>query len=55
MRRLGRLAWEVLRELADERPYQRGLKAQGRRHSAEEWRRFTERRYEARFKQPKCC
>jgi hypothetical protein len=55
LRRLGKLAWALLRELADESAYQRRLEATGRPDSAEEWRRFTEERYQARSTQPKCC
>jgi hypothetical protein len=55
IRRLGKLAWALLRELADESAYQRRLEAYGRRHSPEEWRRFTEERYQAQSTRPKCC
>jgi hypothetical protein len=55
LRWLGKLAWALLRELADESAYQRCLEANGRRDSPEEWRRFTEERYQARFTRPKCC
>jgi hypothetical protein len=55
LRRMGKLAWALLRELADESAYQRRLRAQGRRDSPEEWRRFTEERYQARFTRSKCC
>ncbi len=33
----------LLRELSDENPYQRHLRAQGIQHSAEEWRKFSDR------------
>jgi hypothetical protein len=43
------------RELADEGTYQRRLKFHGRKASPEEWRRFSEERYRARFTRAKCC
>jgi hypothetical protein len=55
LRRLGRFALALLRELADESAYQRRLKLHGRKGSPEEWRRFSEERYRARFTRPKCC
>ena len=55
LRRLGRFALALLRELADEGAYQRRLKLHGRKGSREEWRRFSEERYRARFGRPKCC
>src|ERR1017187_9479566 len=42
-------------ELADEGTYQRRLKFHGRKASPEEWRRFSEERYRARFTRAKCC
>lgn len=45
----------ILRELADENAYRRHLAAHGRKHSGEEWRRFSEERLNARFTRPKCC
>ena len=55
MRRLGRLIWALLKELADESAYQRHLRSHGRAHSAEEWRRFSERRLGAHYSRPRCC
>ena len=55
LRRLGRFALALLRELADESAYQRRLESYGRQASPEEWRRFSEERYRARFTRPKCC
>ena len=55
MRRLFRLVVALLRELADESAYQRHLKAHGRTHSGEEWRRFSEQRLRERYSQAKCC
>ena len=55
MKRALKLVMALLRELADERAYQRHLDAHGRAASAEEWRRFCDRRLRARFARPKCC
>ena len=55
MKRLGRLVWALLRELADENAYQRHLEAHGRPHSREEWRRFSEERLRAKYARAKCC
>jgi hypothetical protein len=53
--RLLRLVLALLRELADENAYQRHLAAHGRKHSGEEWRRFSEQRLRAKYSQAKCC
>ena len=55
MRRLGRLVMAILRELADENAYRRHLESHGRRHSGEEWRRFSEERLRAKYMRAKCC
>ena len=55
MKRAAKLLLALLRELADERAYQRHLAAHGRTASPEEWRRFSEERLRARFARPKCC
>ncbi len=55
MRRFGKLLLALLRELADENSYQRHLSAHGLEHSAAEWRRFSERRLQAKFARAKCC
>jgi hypothetical protein len=55
MRSLARLLLAILRELADESAYQRHLKAHGRPHSGEEWRRFSEERLRAKYARAKCC
>ena len=55
LRHFGRFALALLRELADESAYQRRLKLHGLKASPEEWRRFSEARYRARFALPKCC
>jgi hypothetical protein len=50
-----RIVAGVLREIADERAYERHLAWQGRPHSPDEWRRFWEQRLHARYVRPKCC
>jgi hypothetical protein len=58
MNRLKRFLSFVLalaRELSDERPYARHLEITGRAASAAEWKRFTERRYRAKYQNAKCC
>ena len=51
----GRLVLALLRELADENAYERHLRAHGREHSGEEWRRFSEERLRAKYSRAKCC
>jgi hypothetical protein len=53
--RFARLFLATLREIADEGAYGRHLSALGRTPSAEEWRRFSERRLLAKYARPKCC
>lgn len=55
LRRVGNLLLELLRELSDENAYRRHLAAQGRAHSAEEWRHFSEHRLQAKYARAKCC
>jgi hypothetical protein len=55
MKRAFRLALALLRELADENAYQRHLNAHGRPASAEEWRRFSEEHFRAKYARAKCC
>jgi hypothetical protein len=45
----------LARELSDERAYARHLEITGRTASAAEWKRFTERRYRAKYQNAKCC
>jgi uncharacterized short protein YbdD (DUF466 family) len=49
------LLLQLLRELSDENAYERHLRAHGRSHSPEEWRRFSEHRLKARYERAKCC
>ena len=55
LRRFGKLAMALLRELADENAYRRHLEAHGREASGAEWRRFSEERLRAKYARAKCC
>ena len=55
MRAILRVLWGVIREIADENAYERHLRARGRPHSAEEWRRFCDRRFARKYARAKCC
>jgi len=49
------LILEFLRELAGENAYNRHLKSHGLLHSAEEWRKFADQHFRAKYARPKCC
>lgn len=55
MKRWLRLIYALLRELADENAYARHLAAHNRRHSAEEWHRFSDERMRLKYARAKCC
>jgi hypothetical protein len=55
MRRFVRLVWAVLKELSDERAYERHLAREGRTHSPEEWRKFSECRFHHKYRRARCC
>ena len=55
LRAFGRAVVGILRELSDQNAYQRYLAAHGRRHSREEWKKFTDEHLVAKYKRPKCC
>ena len=55
MRKLLRILAGIARELSDESAYARHLRAHGREHSGEEWRRFLEARLAEKYTRPKCC
>jgi hypothetical protein len=55
LRSMARIVLGLLRELSDERAYQRHLATHGRGHSGAEWRRFSEERLNAKYQRPKCC
>jgi hypothetical protein len=55
LRRFFEVLWGILRELSDESAYQRHLSRAGVPHSAEEWRKFSERRFNAKYRRARCC
>jgi hypothetical protein len=55
MRHFWRIIVGILRELSDENAYERHLRAHGRTHSPEEWRRFQECRLRLKYARAKCC
>lgn len=46
---------ELLREIGDERAYERHLAAHGVAHSAVEWRKFCDERFRGKYQRAKCC
>lgn len=55
LRTFGRLVLGLLRELADENAYARHLARHGEQPSPDAWRRFSEERLRAKYRQGKCC
>lgn len=55
MKRFWSIIIGILREISDESAYERHLRAHGRTHSGEEWRRFCDNRSHQLAKRPKCC
>jgi hypothetical protein len=55
MRTFLRTMLSILREISDENAYQRHLRHHGRKHSAEEWRRFSDQRFARKYARAKCC
>jgi hypothetical protein len=55
VKRIGRLILSLLRELADENAYERYLVKEGRAHSREAWRNFSDQRLRAKYHRAKCC
>jgi len=53
--RFVRYVMELLREIGDQNAYRRHLEAHGAKDSAEEWRRFSDERFRAKYGQAKCC
>jgi hypothetical protein len=51
--------FEILRgiidELTDQSAYRRHLLAHRAMHSGEEWRKFSDERYQAKSTRPRCC
>ena len=50
-----RIVLSILKEIGDENAYARHLAAHGVKHSGEEWRRFTDERFQAKYARAKCC
>lgn len=46
---------ELLREIGDENAYARHLAAHDVAHSAAEWRKFSDERFQAKYQRAKCC
>ena len=55
MRRLLTILLGILKEIGDENAYARHLRIHGVKHSAEEWRRFTEHHHRAKYQRATCC
>jgi hypothetical protein len=55
LRKLWNFGRALARELSDESAYERHLQFTGRRHSAEEWRAFSDRRHQRKYQNAKCC
>jgi len=55
LRNIAKTALAILREIADENAYERHLRAQNTKHSKDEWRRFCELRFNAKYRRAKCC
>jgi hypothetical protein len=45
----------ILKEIADESPYERHLAAHDRTHSPAEWRRFSDQRLKGKYQRAQCC
>jgi hypothetical protein len=45
----------IIDELTDQRAYRCHLLAHGATHSAEEWRRFSDKLYQAKSTRARCC
>ena len=45
----------IVYEIADQNAYQRHLASHGVAHSADEWRRFCDGRWEAKARRGRCC
>jgi hypothetical protein len=46
---------DLLREIADQNAYSRHLAEHGVAHSGDEWRRFSDERFRAKYQRAKCC
>ena len=55
MKRFWRLMRDLLLELSDQSAYQRHLIAHGTEHSAVEWQRFCDEKWQAKARRGRCC
>ncbi len=55
MKRFFEILRGILDELSDQNAYRRHLLAHGVEHSAEEWRKFSDERYQGKSKRARCC
>jgi hypothetical protein len=55
MRKFLQILRGILDELTDQTAYRRHLAAHGATHSAKEWRRFSDERYQAKSTRARCC
>ena len=55
MKRFFEILRGILDELTDQNAYRRHLAAHGTTHSAEEWRKFSDERYQAKSTRARCC
>lgn len=53
--RFWRIVVGILKEISDESAYERHLRAHGRVHSPEEWRRFSDQWMRQKYQRAKCC
>jgi hypothetical protein len=54
-RRFLQIVVGILKEISDESAYERHLRAHGRAHSPEEWRRFSDHWLRQKYQRAKCC
>jgi hypothetical protein len=55
MRAFLRTLLAIIREISDESAYRRHLRFHGRKHSGDEWRRFSDQRFARKYARAKCC
>ena len=55
MKKFFKILRGILDELTDQNAYRRHLLAHGAEHSPEEWRRFSDERYQAKSTRARCC
>jgi hypothetical protein len=53
--RIGRMILALARELSDETAYARHLSVTGHKHSAAEWRSFSDLKHRQKYQNAKCC